>query len=151
MPSASTRCFVDTNVLIYTLAPPTESKKAIARTWVTALHRRRRLVISPQVVNEFCSVALRKGLLGSTKEISDFVARASEWCTAKTTPDIALAALKLRDRYPLQWFDALLLASALDAGCGLFLSEDMSHGQIVDGLEIVSPFALAPEAVLSSP
>ena len=59
-------------------------------------------------------------------------------------------AWALEDRYRLAFFDCLLLASALAAGCGVFLSEDMNGGQMIETLSIVNPFTTTPETVFGS-
>jgi predicted nucleic acid-binding protein len=39
------------------------------------------------------------------------------------------------------YWDALRLASAREAGCTVFISEDLQDGDWLFGLEIVNPFA----------
>lgn len=53
---------------------------------------------------------------------------------------IVTAALDLKSRYGFSYWDAAIIATALAQGCGLLYSEDLSHGQIVEGLRIVDPF-----------
>lgn len=58
-----------------------------------------------------------------------------------------LAALRIAERYQLQFYDALMSAVALENGATTLFSEDMQHGLIIDEvLTIANPF-LAPEAV----
>lgn len=59
-------------------------------------------------------------------------------------------AWALQDRHKLGFWDALLLASAIAAGCTIFLSEDMNGGQKIGALSIVNPFTTTPEAVLGA-
>lgn len=48
----------------------------------------------------------------------------------------------LGERYGYSYFDSLMLASALEQGCSILYSEDMQHGQILEGgLRIIDPFA----------
>ena len=51
-----------------------------------------------------------------------------------------LKAWAVQDEAGLAWWDALLAASALMAGCKLFISEDMQDGQLISGMRIVNPF-----------
>ncbi len=47
----------------------------------------------------------------------------------------------LLDRYRFSYFDSLILASALTANCQILYSEDLQHGQVIDGrLTIINPF-----------
>jgi predicted nucleic acid-binding protein len=51
------------------------------------------------------------------------------------------AALKIAQKYKYEIYDALIVASALEAGCVILYSEDLQHRQIVDGqLTIQNPF-----------
>ncbi len=53
-----------------------------------------------------------------------------------------LGASWLRGKYSLSYWDSLICAAALEAGCAKLLSEDMQDGLVIDGrLEIVNPFA----------
>jgi predicted nucleic acid-binding protein len=48
----------------------------------------------------------------------------------------------LRKRYAYTYWDSLLLATALHTGCGVFYSEDMQDGQVIENtLTIRNPFA----------
>lgn len=60
------------------------------------------------------------------------------------TPALVVAALDLKSRYGFSYWDAAILAAALAQGCGQLYSEDMSHGQIIEGLRIVDPFRVDP-------
>jgi predicted nucleic acid-binding protein len=57
-------------------------------------------------------------------------------------------ALDLVEARRMSWWDALLLASAISAGCTHFLTEDAQGAPVIDGVMIVDPFVVAPESVL---
>ena len=48
--------------------------------------------------------------------------------------------LDIQDRYHYSFYDSLIIAAALEAGCARLLSEDMQDGQRIDSLTIVNPF-----------
>jgi predicted nucleic acid-binding protein len=50
-------------------------------------------------------------------------------------------ALGIQARYQYRFYDALIIAAALSAGCTRLLSEDLQHGQRIEGLTIENPFA----------
>jgi predicted nucleic acid-binding protein len=56
------------------------------------------------------------------------------------TVDIHDIALAISNRYGYGIYDALIVAAALQAECGTLYSEDMQHGQKIDGLTIRNPF-----------
>lgn len=49
-------------------------------------------------------------------------------------------ALDVHARWRFGFYDSLIVASALAAGCRTLLSEDLQHGQRIGDLEIVDPF-----------
>ena len=51
------------------------------------------------------------------------------------------AALALASQHSVSLYDALVVASALEADCDTLLSEDMQHGRVIDArLTITNPF-----------
>lgn len=134
------RCFLDTNVLIYS-ASGTEPKK---RTALELLDHRP--VISVQVLNEAANVLRRK--LGYshddiTRLIVSWVALAEVCLLTERT---VLLALALGKRYLLSHYDALIVAAALAAGCAVLYSEDLQHGQVLEGsLRVINPFLTTDE------
>jgi len=49
----------------------------------------------------------------------------------------------LRQQHTFSYWDSLIVAAALDAGCDMLFSEDMQHGQTIDGrLTIISPLVV---------
>ncbi|MCA2702875.1 MAG: PIN domain-containing protein [Microcystis sp. M179S2] len=129
--------FIDTNVLIYGYSEdePDKRQRAIdcvrsGETW-----------ISTQVLNETINVLKRKFSL-SYSQIRDAVQEVS-----KGFPIILVSvntiemALNLAERYQYSYFDSLILASALEAGCQILYSEDLQDGQRIENqLMIVNPF-----------
>ena len=47
----------------------------------------------------------------------------------------------MHTQHGFSFYDSLIVASALEAGCVRLYSEDMQHGQRVEQLTIVNPFA----------
>lgn len=133
---SGTEAFLDTNVLLYLLSGDA-SKADRAEALVVAGG-----VISVQVLNEFASVASRK--LGmSWAEIREALETVRAICRVEPislqTHDRALA---LSERYGFSLHDSMILASALLAGCSRLLTEELQHGQTVDGkLTVRDPFA----------
>ena len=63
--------------------------------------------------------------------------------------DLLEAAWSVQARCAFSWWDAMIVAAALQAGCDTLLSEDLQHGQVIDGgLTLVNPFAAhAPQPI----
>lgn len=130
------RAFFDSNICIYCFDTD-PGRQARALQLVSAGG-----VISPQVVQETCSVFLRKrGLLPD--QVARIVRRLGEYCeVADVSLTTSLYALELMASVKLSWWDALIVAAALEAGCTTLWSEDMQHGLVVQDLMIIrNPFA----------
>jgi predicted nucleic acid-binding protein len=135
--------FVDTNVLLYALDTADPDKQRAAAEWRAQLWRSRRGRISYQVLQEFYAQAIRKGPSGAEAaraEIRDLFA----WEPITVDAIVIEAAWELQDRFSLSFWDALIAGAAKTADCRYLLTEDLSHGQDLDGLQVVSPFRVAP-------
>lgn len=98
-------------------------------------------IISNQVINELANVFLKKFKL-STNEVEDAILELDSLLEIVNF-DISsqIKALRLKQRYNLQFFDALIVATALENKCSTLYSEDMQHELIIDNrLKIINPF-----------
>src|SRR5262249_757016 len=143
MPSEKTNCFVDTNVLVYAIDPEEPEKRAIAADLLRAIIRNRTLVLSAQSLNECYRVITTRRQLMPTKEARGFIASLSPFCTAPGGLGVTRRAWDVQDATGYAWWDCLLLASALRADCGVFMSEDLQHRRHLDDLTIMNPFVQA--------
>ena len=132
--------FLDTNLLVY--AQSDDPKGEIARQAILAGG-----TISVQVINEFTAVLRRKFRL-EWDEIADAVAdvRAALDPVRPVDIDTWAAAVALARQHRFSFYDSLILASALDAGCDTLLTEDLQAGRRIEGLTIVNPFDLVPKS-----
>lgn len=128
--------FVDTNVLLYLISGD-DTKAARAE----ALLQEGGITISVQVLNEFANVARRKAGFSWTEV--DAALQAVRQLVEVVPVDIALheRGLAIARRWQTSLYDAMIVAAALNAGCGTLFSEDMQDGQLIDGMRIRNPFA----------
>ena len=136
---SSPRTFFDTNILVYADdgAEPVKQRKAL--DLIKDQRRRRTGVASIQVLQEYFNTAIRK--LGMDAAIVrrkiEFLAR---FDVVETNVSDVLAAIDLHRLHQLSFWDALVIQSARKAGCRVLLSEDLQHGQTIDGVRVVNPF-----------
>jgi predicted nucleic acid-binding protein len=57
------------------------------------------------------------------------------------TPALYERALQIQVKQGFAFYDSLIVAAALEAGCLRLLTEDLQHGQKVGPLRIENPFA----------
>lgn len=126
--------FLDTNILVY--AQQAGPKATISQDLIAQGG-----TISVQVVNELTNV-LRKKDNRSWRDIElvlDDIDNALE-PALPLTATTSRAALALARDHGFSFYDALIIASAIDAGCDTLYSEDLQHGRSIGGLAIVNPF-----------
>jgi predicted nucleic acid-binding protein len=134
----SSPVFLDTNVLIYAALQP-DPRSDTARALMA-----RRGTISVQVLNEFVNVAQRK-LRRFWPEIMTAVGAIRDLCPPPVpiTLTVHEVALGIATRTGYQFYDALIIAAALESGCSTLFSEDLQDGQVIEGsLTIRNPFRL---------
>lgn len=97
--------------------------------------------ISPQVLTEVANVCKRRFKYTKEQVLSLWMDLLTDTSLVKTDEIIFIKAIELCKKYNFQVFDALIVASALKAGCKTLYSEDMQHmGVIEKSLTIINPF-----------
>lgn len=126
--------FFDTNILVYAVGDD---------------HRRDRAerliedggIVSTQVLNEFINVARKKmrwdwpSVMAGLERIEALVLE-----VLPLTYNAQQLGVQIARRQQLQIFDACIIASASLANCKVVFSEDLNHGQVIEGVRIVNPF-----------
>lgn len=130
------KSFIDTNIVIYALGPASTKAPLAAPLFVGTPY------ISTQVLSETASVASKRLAL-SVSEIRKLITSLEAMCRVEIISLTTIhTALDIRERYGFSWYDSLIVATALEAGCDTLYSEDMQNSQEIEGrLRIVNPFA----------
>ena len=134
------RSFIDTNVLIYAEASDAPVKQRVALALLKQLYESTDGVLSTQVLQEYCNVALKKLRL-PVQHIRAQLDLYEQFELVQVTPAVIRAGLDLHQTRSVAFYDALILASAQLAGCNVLFSEDLNAGETVGGVQIINPFA----------
>lgn len=134
------RSFIDTNVLVYAEASDAPLKQRAALALLKGLYDEGLGVLSTQVLQEYCNVALKKLKLPPA-HVRAQLELFEQFEVVQVTPAIIRAGLDLHQTRSVSFFDAIVLASAHTAGCTVLWSQDMNHGETVGGVRILNPFA----------
>ncbi len=136
--------FIDTNVFIYLFDETSVEKSRIAEELIQQALENGSGCISYQVVQETLNIVTRK-LKASPEEARRLLDNVLEplW---RVNPSRVLfrRGLELQSRYKFGFYDSLIIAAALDAGCRILYTEDLQHGQQVEGVTIINPFQTIP-------
>jgi len=135
------RCFLDTNIFIYSIdrRDPIKEQKAakLIRDSLGSLKG----VVSFQVVQEFFNAAKRMVAPMSIESSQRYLERVFlPLLRVHSSAALYGDALAFQGRYRLSWYDSLIVCAALNAECTILYSEDMQHGQRFGGLQIQNPF-----------
>ncbi len=139
----SAETFIDTNVFIYHLDGSDPRKQAIAAGIVRDAISSGAACVSFQVVQECMNTALRKAARPLKPEQIRPYLDVVLLPLMQVLPSAALyhRALDVQQRWHFSFYDALIVAAALAAGCTRLLSEDLQHGQRIEALNVHNPFA----------
>jgi predicted nucleic acid-binding protein len=130
--------FFDTNVLAYFASLDT-SKSGRAEELMAEGG-----TISVQILNEMANVARRKFKMSWPETFSVLTAIKYFLEIRPITLQVHEAGMLLAQKFQLAIYDAVIVASALDAGCDTLWSEDMQDGMVFENrLKIVNPFRAA--------
>ena len=132
--------FLDTNILLYSISQnPAESLK---RDRAIELLADDSGALSIQVLQEFYVQATRTSRADAiSHELAAGLIEAwSRFRIQDMTFPILQTALRIRKTYKFSFWDSAIVAAALALGCDRVYTEDLTHGQMVDGLAIVDPF-----------
>ncbi|MCC6221522.1 MAG: PIN domain-containing protein [Deltaproteobacteria bacterium] len=133
------KIFVDTNILVYALDNQDKKKKRKSRALLLELRSSGLMVISTQVMQEFFVVATTK--LGLEPLMAKDILRTLENSEVVTVDiDIIRDAIDCSVLNKISFWDALIVASAAAAKCAVLWSEDLNHGQLLQGVRVKNPF-----------
>jgi predicted nucleic acid-binding protein len=135
----ATHVFIDTNIFLYAASEdPTEAAKAKI---ACDLIEREQFGISLQVIQEFYVNAVGKlARKIPPHKLLKILAQPKQQEIAPLSVEFFDAAVALRDRYQLSYWDAAIIAAAKELGARTVYSEDLAHGQVYDGITVVNPF-----------
>jgi predicted nucleic acid-binding protein len=132
---AEEREFADSNIVLYALGKDSRKKQ---RAWEVLF---KRPLISIQVLGE-CSNTLIKKHKVDKPRVRDTLQDILQF-TAVEPIDLSIVerAWAVMERYRFSYFDSLMVATALAADCRKLYSEDLQHGQAIDGqIVVINPF-----------
>jgi predicted nucleic acid-binding protein len=129
--------FLDTNLLIYYVSDDLPKKKRVHDLLTTASA----ITVSSQVINEFVAVTIRKKI----HPREDTLRFAGEFMHLFTVipvdEKVIRSSFDLMMKHGYSSWDSLIVAAALQSRVKILFSEDLHHGQVIEGrLTIINPF-----------
>jgi len=129
--------FLDTNILLY--AASSAKSEQNKRTKARELLAMEGGGLSVQVQAEFYVNATGKFKLPHDKVVG-ILESLDSYPVLALTEAVFWAALQIKGRYQLSYWDSAIIAAALELGCTTVYSEDLNHGQSYAGVRVSNPF-----------
>ena len=131
------KIFIDTNILLYAYSTE-KNKQKIAQSIINTNNN---IYISKQVINETINILIKKFKLNIKDIINVVKELEKEFIILDFDIQTQLNALKLKQNYNLQFYDALIVSTALKNSCTILYSEDMQDKLVIEKkLKIINPF-----------
>ena len=133
--------FLDSNVLLYLFDQTDDRKRALAAAIIREESLSGTGVISYQVVQETLHALTRRTNPAASQVDAEAFLRdvlAPLW-SVNPTRALFTSALSVQSRFGFHFYDSLIVAAALESSCTRLLTEDLQHGQRIDGLTIHNP------------
>ena len=137
------RFFIDTNIIVYMFDRKENKKRERAIDITRKALESGKGIISYQVIQEFCNVALRKFETPlSIIECKTFITRfLYPMCDIFPGFELYNESLRIHDETGYSFYDSLIIASAVKGGCEMILSEDLHNKHVIrNELCIKNPF-----------
>ncbi|MDR9415423.1 MAG: PIN domain-containing protein [Gracilimonas sp.] len=138
----SDKAFLDTNVFAYSFDHSNSEKRNKASALIKTHLENGSGVISYQVVQEFINVSYRKFKHPMTlSELERYIEDVlSHFWEVYASKDLNYSAIGIKEQFKFSFYDSLIIAAALEAGCSTLYSEDLQHQQKVYSVEIIDTF-----------
>jgi predicted nucleic acid-binding protein len=135
------RVFVDTNVLVYAHDADAGEKYSLAKELVAHLWEARTGILSTQVLQEFIVAVTRKvpspvSIAQARRAVRNYFA----WQLVVNDSKIILQATEIQEAHHLSFWDALIVSAAFAGNAAVIATEDLNHGQRIEGILIRNPF-----------
>lgn len=135
------KVFVDTNILVYAHDLDAGERYEKSNELIRNLWESRNAVISTQVLQEFYVTLTRKipNPITGSDAIGIFSSYLN-WEVITNKPGNIIQASEIENRYKISFWDALIVSAAYEGNVRTILTEDLNHGQYIEGVRIQNPF-----------
>ena len=134
---------LDSNFMVYFEGVDDPERQVKAWNFLDAVDTGQ-VAIPVQALGELFNGLMRKAKWPAARARAAVLAWTDTYEVIDTTPEVLMDAMELSASHQLATWDAIILASAAQAGCRVLVSEDMRHGFIWRGVTVRNPFLPAP-------
>jgi len=134
------KVFFDSNILVYTIDSNFPDKQVVSSKIIKDSIKNNTGFISTQCLQEFYNVSTKK--LNCSKEYAKTFVEgfSNSFEIQQINTQLILSAIDISIKYQFSFWDSLIISSAISCDCSILYSEDLSNGQVIEGIKIVNPF-----------
>ncbi len=133
--------FIDSNVLVYSNDPASDVKHVQAGIHLARLWRDGSGALSMQVLQEsYVNMTRKIPNVLTPRDARKVISAYATWPLHRPDADAVLEASEAAERHRISFWDALIVVSARAMGALVLLTEDLAHGQVIEGVRVVNPF-----------
>jgi predicted nucleic acid-binding protein len=137
----SDKFFIDTNILVYANDITDAAKNLKSKDIILQGMHDDTLVLSTQVLSEFYVTVTKKIERPlSSIEAKEEIELLKSVEVIEISIDMIIRAIEFSERFKVSYWDALIIASAIEAKCQIIYSEDLSSGQKFESTSILNPY-----------
>ena len=138
----SNKYFLDTNIFVHSFNSREKGKQLRSLELISVAIDKQTGCISYQVIQEFLNVATRKFIKPlSISDCQRYLNSVLEpLCEVFASVGLYNQSLEISERWRYSFYDSLIIAAAINSRCSILYSEDLQHGQIIQGLTISNPY-----------
>jgi len=133
------KVFIDTNILVYALDSYDHKKQKLCRQALQELESGNDGVISTQVMQEFY-VAATKKLNIDPAMAKNILHSLESFEIVIVDPSLIKEAIDCSMIHQISFWDALVIVCAESAKCTKIWTEDLNHGQVINGVRVENIF-----------
>ena len=134
--------FFDTNVLVCLFDADSPDKRKKVRSLFQKHVEAGDILLSTQVLQEFYVVVTRKLARPLDAAVAaEAVSSFAELPLVQIDSELIVSAIHRSRNNQLSFWDALIVQAAIEGHASTLYSEDMQHGQMLDGLRVIDPFS----------
>jgi predicted nucleic acid-binding protein len=135
------RTFVDTNILVYAHDLSAQDRHLKAAAILETLWETETGAISIQVLQEFYVTVTRKIKYSlPPADAREIIRNYSAWPVQINDLEMTIRASEISEKDGFSFWDALIVAAALRVRATKIITEDLNHGQLIEGILVENPF-----------
>lgn len=134
------KIFIDTNIFIYLFDISSPTKQKISKDIIYRFLNQNNYLINTHVVGEIFNILVKKGYT-NFEDAQRFVINLFKCKNiAIIEKNTVIKAIDIKKRFGLQFWDSLIISSALENDCTIFYTEDMQDELVIDGMSLHNPY-----------